>query len=410
MNAKIIAVSALLLTCAALSVLGDDGPAADQPLTRVVKFVGTHNGTAGGRPTMMLRAASKYGVGGAIQIAVPNTDPAAKKIDPDPALARVIGAAKPGDFLKVTYARQKGRFVLSQVEPYTPQPAEIDPEAWEFIKSTETTVAGQTVQAVVLSQLDKEQTLLVPGEKNDEGVLVPDAKVLAQIAKLTAGDFADLLTTRSGKDTYLRCIFPYQEPQAAAFTRVATAETEAGPVETTVTLTKDDQTIVLTVPPGRPGGPADPAIMSKVRPLRPNMAVLYKSAEDDGKLCLIDIKTDAQQRKSSGGGDGGGGVMTGTFVWNGKAGQTNPLKAVLTRTGAGQYTAVYTFTWSGTPKTYVGTVTGNLRNGEVSGTGDGDRRKFTFTGTAKNGLITFKAFEVTGGRTLPQGHGTLGRS
>lgn len=399
MRTETVAVGMLLLACAALFVLADDGPEADQPLTRVVKFVATRDASLAGRPTMMLRVSSKY-TSAVLEIAVPNSDPAAQKADPDPAMARVIRAAKPGDYLKVTYARQDGRFVLGQVEAHTPKPCEIDPEGWEFIKTTEVTVGGQAMQAVILSKADKEQTLLVPGEKNDEGALVHDAKVLAQIAKFAAGDFADALTARAGSDTYLRGIFPYQEPQSATFVRLATARAESGAMETTATLKKGEQTLALAVPPG-PGGRADPAIMSKMRSIRPNTPVQYKSVEDDGKVWLIDIQAEVQERVV------GDVTMTGTFVWVGKAAETHELKAVLTPTGPGQYKAVYTFTWNRTPKTFTGTVTGNLRSGEISGTGEGDRRKFTFTGTARNGVTDFKALELIGARTSAAGHGTL---
>jgi hypothetical protein len=393
------ALAVVLAASIALLLLADDASSSDS-VTRVVKFVGTRNGAAAGKRVLMLRASSKYG-GSPLQLVVPNADPAASKLNPDAVMNKVIKAAKPGDFLRVSYTRVRTRFVLSQVEAWTPKPGEVDPEAYEFLKIIEAAVGDKTYQAVLLSKRDREQTVLIPAIKNADGATAADAGILAQVAKLTTGDFADAQTVKTGGKTFLKWIFPYQIPQSAVFVKLRHEKAASGSAESIVTLKKGDQTVTLTVRPTRTGGPADRALLSKVRPLRANSAILYKAVEDGGKTWLIDIKSDAQKQPA------GNVVMTGTFVWNGKARQTNQLKAVLTPTGRGRYKAVYTFTWGGRPKTYVGTVTGNLRRGEVSGTGDGDRRNFTFTGTARNGVITFKAFEVTGGRTRAQGNGTL---
>ena len=98
--------------------------------------------------------------------------------------------------------------------------------------------------------------------------------------------------------------------------------------------------------------------------------------------------------------------MKGEFVWSGDKTQTKtPVHAVLTPRAGQEYGAVYTFTWKNKMHTYRGTVQGTLQSGEVTGTGDVDdqARKFTFKGTATNGAITAKCFELKGGKEVPQG-------
>jgi len=291
--------------------------------------------------------------------------------------------------------------VLSAVESCTPEPCEIDPEAYRFVKTTAVAVGSSTHQAIVVSKQDREQTLLVPNVKNADGETTADPEILARIAKLSAGDYADAQTTTKGRNTVLIWIFPYQAAKSAQFVRLRGRRGEAGALESMVTLKTEDETLTVTIRPDRPGGSANRVVLARARMQRSNARVLYKTIEDGGKTWLIDIRPDARKRA------GGSTTLTGSFIWIRRAGQRHQLKAVLTPIGPGRYKAVYTFAWNGRPKTYVGVITGNLRNGRVSGTGDGDRRNFTFNGTARNGVLTFRCAEVTRGRTQDQGSGTL---
>ena len=402
MNARAMSLVGIVALAAsvALPLPAADPPAADGAITCIVKAVGARNGVVLGKRVLILNASSRYG-GRPQQYVVPNADPEAGRIDPDPAMDKVIKAAKAGDFLKVTYTNVRNRMILSKVEACTPEPCEIDPEAYRFLKTTETVVGSATHQAVAVSRQDREQTVLVPNVKNADGETVADPDILAQIAKLAAGDYADAQTAATGRHTLLKWIFPYQAPQSGQFVKLASKRNESGAIESSVTLKADGKPVTVAVRASRTGGPADQVLLAKARSLRANAAVLYKTVEDAGRTWLIDIKSDAQRQS------GGDTTMTGTFIWVGKARQINQLKAVLTPIGRGKYKAVYTFTWGGRPKTYIGVITGDLRNGPVTGTGDGDRRNFTFSGTSRNGVMTFRCSEVTRGRAQNQGNGTL---
>lgn len=100
-------------------------------------------------------------------------------------------------------------------------------------------------------------------------------------------------------------------------------------------------------------------------------------------------------------------ALEGTFVWNNKPNDTHPLRATLTSTGTNEWKAVWSFQWNNKPMTYVGTVRGDIKNGEVTGTGkttEGKERSFIFEGTAKDGVTKMQHYEVTNGRKAT-GHG-----
>jgi hypothetical protein len=398
--ASLLAVVVAICVLLSAPVAAQDALAAET-VTKIVKFVSSREGAAAGKPALTVRTTSKYNAT-QFELIVPNVDPAAAKANPDPAMERVIKAAKAGDLLKVTYAKVQTRLVLSQVEAWTARPGELDAEAYELVKTTEIKVGEQARQAVVLSKADKEQTVFLPTKKNADGAEVSDEAVAAQVAKLKPGDLADGQVIKVGADSVLKWIFPYQTPVSASFVKLATQKGDSGATENVVTLKKSDTELALPVIPGTADGSSDPAVLARAKSLKAGGLVLYKSVEDGTKKWLIDIKADNPVMPA------GDVNMTGTFVWNGERnGAKHDLKVVLTPTAPGQYKAVYTFTWNGTPKTYTGTITGNLRSGEITGTGDGDRRNFTFTGTAQNGVIDFKAFELIRGRPAPQGSGTM---
>jgi hypothetical protein len=92
-------------------------------------------------------------------------------------------------------------------------------------------------------------------------------------------------------------------------------------------------------------------------------------------------------------------TLTGGAVWNGNNKRAE-LTAVLNPTSPNNYSVVYTVVWQGSTQTWKGLMRGNLRNGEVAGTGatpDG-KRTFIFEAVANNGVIEGKTYETTGGK------------
>jgi hypothetical protein len=101
--------------------------------------------------------------------------------------------------------------------------------------------------------------------------------------------------------------------------------------------------------------------------------------------------------------------LSGSFVWEKKKGQNHNIKAVFTPDGDKKWKIVFTFDWGKGPQTWNGSATGDLVNGDIKGEGlhpDG-HRKFTFSGTAKDGKIDCTHNETTAGRAEATGTMTL---
>ena len=101
-------------------------------------------------------------------------------------------------------------------------------------------------------------------------------------------------------------------------------------------------------------------------------------------------------------------TLSGTFVWSNAKDKVTPIKAVFTPNGDKKWTVVYTFNWSGA-QSWKGTAEGDLSSGEVKGdaTHSNGKRKFTFSGTAKNGQIDCTHNETTSGKPQPTGSMTV---
>jgi hypothetical protein len=392
----VIAVAVLLAAPAALPA-ADTQPAADQIIVKVVKFVSYKENA--GKTMMVLSVTPKQG-GSAIDLDVPNNIPGSTKLDPQTDLADVLKGLTKGAIIKVTYAGKQGRLVLSTAQKYTPKAGEDDPDAYEFVKQTETKVGDVAQQAVVLRRTEKEQTSAIAGTKDDKGAFIADEAVLAQIKKLTAGDYVDTLISSYGATHFLYGIYPYQAPAKAVFVKYA-AKKEDNKSATSVELKRDGGDTAIVYVKSLPDGSADKGLLAKAMDLKADQKVLYKAVEDGGKSWLLDIRADAAAATAS-----GDATASGWFVWNGKGGQ-NALTATLKATGKNEYSAVYNFKWGKADKVYKGVIKGDLKNGEVTGTGDGDGRKFGFTGTAKDGVITFKCVENPGPNPRDQGKGEM---
>jgi hypothetical protein len=97
--------------------------------------------------------------------------------------------------------------------------------------------------------------------------------------------------------------------------------------------------------------------------------------------------------------------FAGTFVWSNGRGKANPITAVFTPNGDKKWNAVFTFTWGKNEQVWKGTVEGTLKDGEIKGevkNGD-EKRKFNFTGAAKDGQFECTHNEMTSGRPVATG-------
>ena len=104
------------------------------------------------------------------------------------------------------------------------------------------------------------------------------------------------------------------------------------------------------------------------------------------------------EEKKEGAKAGGDLTYEGTFIRGKKKNKTYPLKAVFTPDGDKKWKVVWTFQWQKKPKTFKGTVEGDLLNGNLTGKSStqNGKRNWTFEGTAKDGVLTCKHNEIKG--------------
>ena len=83
-----------------------------------------------------------------------------------------------------------------------------------------------------------------------------------------------------------------------------------------------------------------------------------------------------------------GETLEGAFVWTDTDDEVSgDLKAVFTKTGDVEWNVAFHFQWSGEPRVWTGTATGNLHSGTLSGRVTTDTEPphtYTFTGEFKD--------------------------
>lgn len=91
-------------------------------------------------------------------------------------------------------------------------------------------------------------------------------------------------------------------------------------------------------------------------------------------------------------------AFKGRYTWNSRKDQEHDITAVAEPQDNGTMSITYTATWKEKPLVYVGTLTGDLQNGTVSGTAvtKGGKRNWVVRGKAENGTITCEHFEIKG--------------
>ncbi len=91
-------------------------------------------------------------------------------------------------------------------------------------------------------------------------------------------------------------------------------------------------------------------------------------------------------------------AFKGRFTWNSRKDQEHDVTAVVEQLDDGTMSITYTAMWKEKPHLYVGTLTGDLQNGTISGTAvtKGGNRNWVVRGKAEKGIITCEHFEIKG--------------
>lgn len=99
-------------------------------------------------------------------------------------------------------------------------------------------------------------------------------------------------------------------------------------------------------------------------------------------------------------------TVHGDFIWNNNPKEHHKdLVGHLTPAGAGKWEVAWDFTWKKQSQKYAGVITGDIKNGEISGTGNDTKgkRTFSFEGTAANSVWKVQCFETSNGAKTLRG-------
>jgi len=91
-------------------------------------------------------------------------------------------------------------------------------------------------------------------------------------------------------------------------------------------------------------------------------------------------------------------TFKGLFTWNSRKEDNQTLTAEVQPQADGTLSISYTAMWKGKPHAYVGTLTGDLKNGKISGAAvtKGGTRNWVLRGKAEDGVITCDHYEIKG--------------
>ena len=95
-------------------------------------------------------------------------------------------------------------------------------------------------------------------------------------------------------------------------------------------------------------------------------------------------------------------TLKGHFTEGGHRHQ-HDLRGVFSRTGSKQWDVAFHFVWGKNKHVYKGTVTGDLQDGPVQGQARSGGRTWVFAGMARDGTLSCKHYETTGGKRHPTG-------
>jgi len=91
-------------------------------------------------------------------------------------------------------------------------------------------------------------------------------------------------------------------------------------------------------------------------------------------------------------------TFKGRYTWNSRKEDHQTLTAEVQPQADGTLSITYTAIWKGKPHVYVGTLTGDLQHGKISGAAvtKGGKRNWVLRGKAEKGVITCNHYEIKG--------------
>ena len=267
-------------------------PLKPRPAPTVVKYVGAKQGRAWGQPVVLLVVAPRKG-GRTASLVVPNQDPEAGKLNPNPLLVSLVKSLKPGDLIEIRTMKLRGQNILRSIGRYEPKPGEDDPKAFTFVKTAQPKIDGQQYLAVVLQKDRKFQTLLVPNRKDERGAPAPDEKLAEKVRKLVVGDVVEVEAARVGAQMQLKDLKPYKLPEKANFLKLITTR-HAEQKHLAVRIRRHSGEADELLIPNRKNLTGktvhDPELHAAARKLRAGQPVLFRIREELGQPWLAEIR------------------------------------------------------------------------------------------------------------------------
>ncbi len=239
--------------------------------------------------------------GRGIRLSVPNKDDTKPTYEPKPELLAIIDKLKAGDVFKATYDLKNNTALVSAITPYAMKPGEELPNGFVFNESYDKREGKLDYQMVDVKKFDQVITLVIPNRKDPtSGNMAPDPELLADAATFKPGDVVLIDATKSGTHPQIKSIELYTEPVAGTFIKSSTEKDNSGKEETTVEIEGADGKTITAVVPGRMDGKKwvpDLKVEGEVKRLHPNLDVMYRATEDNGKTVLRFIQKAAKQTK-----------------------------------------------------------------------------------------------------------------
>jgi hypothetical protein len=291
-----------LVTCALAPRAVRAAPADEKkPAATVVKFLGSQEGRVGNKKVLMV-AAEPVGGGQRFQLYVPNKDPNKNDYEPNPEVAKVVGALQAGDFVKIEVDSATRPPALKKASAYDAKPGEDGPNVYRFENAFENKEGRVPFTAVVLSRFDQTVTVAVPpAPKGKDGTPgAGDARLAALLDGLKGGDLVEAEIRGSGKAATLVDLDRYEAPKPAKFVKASEAEVD-GQKRLAVELEAEGKPTTVLLG-GKMQGKKwvpDAKAAAAVKKLKPDDEVMYRAREEGTSLVLRDLQPVPKEVKTA---------------------------------------------------------------------------------------------------------------
>jgi len=228
---------------------------------------------------------------GQSSIIIPNRYPRGKECDPDPAMWKVVKKLMPGDMFEASVTTLGGKTLCHSLKAFKAAAGENEPGTFILGKLEPFRIKDQPYMSVELTKLKRTQKVFLPNVKDEQGKLVPDARMIEKIKSLKQGSVVVALVTRSRQRFTLREIREYVPPEEGEFVRfVAESSDDGGKAGVIVKIDGEEKTLPVIRVKQSGKMVADPKVVAAARRLKPGRHVTCELRKDGEKIFLTKIE------------------------------------------------------------------------------------------------------------------------